>query len=163
MVEICTDYVEAVEGYIAPNRTPEACTVNRNHADAVLEDIDREAASAAVLDVVVLRFQVSGAVNLSVSSVEASYFLAVGIHQDGLADVLLVEVEDGVVVSLLLELGCSENLADGLSLLVGYLHRLQRLGDESKDSCYQYTNYRCVNYGVNVAVSIHGFRVLCFA
>ena len=158
MIEVGSDNLKSVKCHIAPDRTPEAGSIDRNHGYSVLEDVNRELEVRTVLDLVVLGFQVSGAVNLGIACLEASHLLSGCIDQYCFADVLLVEFEDGGIAGLLIELSCGENLADGFSLLVGYLHRLQGLRDESKDSCYQYTNHCCVHYGIYVTVCIHNFR-----
>ena len=115
MVEISTLDIAGrwFEGNVAPDGTPETCTVDGNNGYTVLEDKNGKFSIAAILDLVVLLLEILGREDFV--KFEVGDLLPVRTHQESLPDFLAVFIEDSLVADLLKvslggELGRSQHL-----------------------------------------------------
>ena len=163
MIEVCSgDGLEVVvEGYVAPDRTPEAGSVDRNYRLAVLEFVNGQ--KGFVLKLGVLGLEIIDELDVRAADRELADLLAFNVHHECLFDGLGILVENLLV-------GCGnvlgldscgvKHLADGLGLDVGVLHGFEGAGGEGENRCDQNDYNGRIYDSINVSVGIHSlFRL----
>ena len=81
VVEVSAYYVgkRRIHGDITPNRAPKTCTIDREHVNTVIKDVDRNL-ERSIAQFVAFGLKVGSAVNLSVSFVQIADLLTFCIY-----------------------------------------------------------------------------------